>query len=250
MLTREILHREFEVNKKSATQIAEEYNTYTNNVLRKLRKFGFKIPDKSEAQSKAIATGRHKHPTKGKTIDNETRLKISESMAASWANLSDAERLHRSEVARKQWEATPQADKDAMKSKAAEAMRKASVTGSKLEKFLLLCLKAHGYNVNFHEEHIIEQEALQIDMLLPDLKVAIEVDGPTHFEPVWGEANLQKHIRRDQIKNGLLLSAGYTVIRIKNSCKHMSKKKQRLALQKVLYVLCSKHDNKIIEIEV
>jgi very-short-patch-repair endonuclease len=43
----------------------------------------------------------------------------------------------------------------------------------------------------------------------------IEVDGPSHFLPVWGEDRLQKQMKADLDKNGLILSKGFVMIRIK-----------------------------------
>ena len=41
---------------------------------------------------------------------------------------------------------------------------------------------------------------LEIDLYVTDLQTAIEVDGPSHFEPVWGEENLIKNQRSDKQK--------------------------------------------------
>ena len=67
--------------------------------------------------------------------------------------------------------------------------------------------------------------------------VAIEVDGPSHFYPIWGYDNLQKHITADAKKSGLLLGAGLTVIRVANKAKTVSKKHERDTLKAVLEVL-------------
>jgi very-short-patch-repair endonuclease len=53
-------------------------------------------------------------------------------------------------------------------------------------------------------------------MYIPSLKTIIEVDGPSHFLPIWGEEKLRKQIKADVNKTGLILSKGYVIIRIKN----------------------------------
>ena len=71
-----------------------------------------------------------------------------------------------------------------------------------------------GYKVRFHEQ-IIPSENLEIDLYLPELKTIIEIDGPSHFLPIWGEEKLQKQINADLRKSGTLLSKGFVVIRVK-----------------------------------
>ena len=51
--------------KLSFGDIANKLNTYANKIRRDAKKFQIRIRDKSEAQSNAIKTGKHKHPTKG-----------------------------------------------------------------------------------------------------------------------------------------------------------------------------------------
>jgi very-short-patch-repair endonuclease len=49
--------------------------------------------------------------------------------------------------------------------------------------------------------------------------VVVEVDGPHHYEPIWGHERLQKVQAADMEKNGLLISRGFKVVRIKNMAK-------------------------------
>ena len=55
----------------------------------------------------------------------------------------------------------------------------------------------------------------------------IEIDGPQHFVPIFGEKKLRETIKFDSIKNGLLLKKGFCVIRIKYMCKHISQSVER-----------------------
>ena len=76
-------------------------------------------------------------------------------------------------------------------------------------------------------------ERLHIDLFLPDISTAIEVDGPSHFEPVWGDEALSRTQRSDQQKTGLLLSSGFVLIRVKQT-KGLSEKYKRETLSKIL----------------
>jgi very-short-patch-repair endonuclease len=47
------------------------------------------------------------------------------------------------------------------------------------------------------------------------MNVAIEIDGPSHFLPVWGDDALKRNQKYDQKKTGLLLGKGLSLIRVK-----------------------------------
>ena len=80
-------------------------------------------------------------------------------------------------------------------------------------------------------------DKFELDLFIPELKVAIEIDGPAHFFPIWGEEALQKNIRSDIQKSGLILGAGFVMIRVKNISKSLSKKSQRDTLNTILSAL-------------
>ena len=70
------------------------------------------------------------------------------------------------------------------------------------------------------------------------MKTIIEVDGPSHFLPIWGEDKLQKQINADLRKSGTLLSKGYVVIRVKSLGQESLSKREEL-LNSVLDSLSS-----------
>ena len=96
---------------RSVGDIAVELNTYPNKVRRALKKHGIKLRDRGTAQSVALKTGRSSHPTKDKGHSEESKVKISESVAQNWENLSDEELESRRETARKQWKNMTEEDK-------------------------------------------------------------------------------------------------------------------------------------------
>jgi very-short-patch-repair endonuclease len=63
-------------------------------------------------------------------------------------------------------------------------------------------------------------------MYIPKLRTIIEVDGPSHFLPIWGEEKLDKQIKADLKKNGRILSKGFAIIRVKVIRKVSLKRKQ------------------------
>jgi very-short-patch-repair endonuclease len=213
----DILTKEYIDNKKSFADIAIAYNTYPNKVRRDAKKLGIAIRDKSEAQSNALKNGRHSHPTKGKKRSDETKSKIGLSVMNSWDSLSDKELKQRKNKSKLAWQSLDEDHKDNMIQSANKAVRESSKLGSKLEKYLLNELLSNGYLVEFHKEQILSNTKLQIDLFLPTIGVAIEVDGPSHFLPVWGEDVLNRNKKYDSKKTGLIIGKGLSLIRIKQT---------------------------------
>jgi very-short-patch-repair endonuclease len=233
-IDRDYLLREYIDKERSIYDISKECNTYPNAILRALRKHHIPVRDKSAAQSAAIRSGRHKHPTRGKKRTEDVRIKISQGVAKAWESIPDTEREYRINQGKRQWEAMDDYDKDRLRTLAAEAVRMAATKGSKLEQYLLVELKRRGYQAVFHKANLVSDESLQVDIFVPELRTAIEVDGPAHFFPIWGEENLSKHLSSDHTKTGLLLAEGYVLIRIKNLVKNVSKFQYRNLLTNLL----------------
>lgn len=255
-ITKKWLYTQYITKKRSTHDIAEEVGTYANKIRRELKKFGIPLRSKSEAQKAALATGRSEHPTEGKERSEETRIKISEKMVETWESMSDKERERRSEMSRKQYESMTEAEKQELHKKAGEAVREASKFGSKLEQFLLKALHDKGYKVYFHKEGVVANDDLEVDLYLPELKVAIEIDGPAHFLPIWGQDSLKRHQTADRRKTGLLIGSGHVLIRIKHMTKHLSKHHEYKALEAVVGALETiekkfpPQSKRLIEIEV
>lgn len=199
----------------SWAEIASKINTYPNKARRDAQRLGIISRDKSEAQKLALSEGRHSHPTKGQKRSYETKLKISESQGKVWDELSEQEREYRSNIGCDAWNKKSEYDKTIFFKKSAQAIQRASKNGSKMENVIFNKLLEEGYRVEKHKEHILQNEKFHIDLYVTNLKVAIEVDGPMHFEPVFGEQKLQKRQAADSQKNGLILNSGMKLIRVK-----------------------------------
>ena len=228
-----IIEKMYLKEKKSFGQIAESLGTYANKIRRDAIKFKIDIRDKSEAQKNALNSGVVSHPTKGKKRSEEVKSKIGSSVMNHWDNMSDQDLLNRQNKAREQWAKMDDDQKDNIIRLANQAVRSSSKTGSKLEKFLLGELLKNKIRVDFHKEQNLLNTKLQIDLFLPELNVAIEVDGPSHFLPVWGEESLKRNIKYDNKKTGLLLGKGCVIIRIKQT-KDFSPTRARLIASKII----------------
>jgi very-short-patch-repair endonuclease len=241
---KEFLVYQYEKLGNSFQEIAKELGTYSNKVRRDAIKLNIKIRDKSTAQKTALSTGRSKHPTAGKERSDEVKSKIGHGVMNSWADLEEQELKKRKDKAKANWNNLSDDVKENMLKQANNAVRNASKTGSKLEKFLLRELLNAGMNVDFHKEHSLLNTKLQIDIFLPKYSIAIEVDGPSHFEPVWGEDVLKRNKKYDNKKTGLILGKGLFLIRIKQS-KDFSTAKAQVIFNE-LYATINKIINKSI----
>jgi very-short-patch-repair endonuclease len=199
---------------KSFADIASLYDTYANRIRRDAKKYNIKIRDKSEAQKNALQTGKHSHPTKGKERSESTKQKIGLSVLTAWENLDTLEIEKRKLKAKTNWENMDDDTKQNMLKSANSAVRVSSKVGSKLEKYLHKRLLSDGYKVEFHKEQTLVNTRLQIDLFLPTINLAIEVDGPSHFAPVWGQDSLNKNQSYDSKKEGLILGKGWNLIRV------------------------------------
>jgi very-short-patch-repair endonuclease len=247
-----ILKRYFE-EEKSLPEIAQELNTYPNKIRRIILKAGRQLRDKSESQKIALNNGRADHPTEGKERTEETKLKLSEASAQSWANMPKDKKKKLCEKLSESFKKRDKGELEDMYKKASRAISEAGRSGSKLEKYLLENLPGLGYNIIAHKKGLIANTNLEPDFVIPDIKVVIEIDGPTHFLPIFGEERLEKTIKSDTEKNGLFLQNGYCVLRVKHICKTLTAYKKREALKeiaKTLDEIKNNHKVCIIEIEV
>lgn len=215
---------------KSTYEIAKSLNTYPNKIRRILKKLGYELKDKSEAQKMALATGRSSHPTYGKKRSDAEKIKISNSLVDYWGDMSEKEKDRRSELAKENWKKMSEEQREHMRSKGIAAIQLAATHGSKLEQFLYERLISAGFKVKMHEL-IIPAENLEIDLYIPELKTIIEVDGPSHFFPIWGEEKLTKQINADLRKSGSLLSRGYVIIRVKSLGQESLSKREDIIAQ-------------------
>ena len=201
---------------KSTYEIADLFNTYPNKIRRILISSGIEIKDKSQAQKNALLKGTSKIPTQGLQRTKEEKLKISAGTKKAWDNLSEEEYNARVDKAKEKWKNMSDVEKANMLSSAIKAIQIAGKEGSKLEKYLKTELSKNGYKIEFHKKDLIVNHNLEIDIYVPTLKTIIEIDGPSHFLPIWGDEKLQKQIRADAHKTGLILSKGLAIIRVKH----------------------------------
>lgn len=199
----------------SVVELAKKYNTYTNKISRILHQEGVIMRTRAEAQSLAMKTGRASSPTKGKKRTQAEKEKIGAAISQKWDELPDEVKSQKSQQAKDRWHSQSKADREKFSHKSAQAVRRSAIEGSKNERATFLALHDAGFKVELHRHGIIPNQKMEVDLFLPEYGIAIEIDGPTHFNPIWGETELAKRINSDAVKNGLLINNGYNVIRVK-----------------------------------
>ena len=229
--------------KLSFADIADKFDTYANKVRRDAKAFNIPIRDKSDAQKNALNTGKHKHPTKGQVRPDNIKNKIGVSVMKSWDSLSEQEIEKRKTKAKENWDSMSEDQKNNMLKLANDAVRKTSKVGSKLEKYLFNNLITDGYRIEFHKEQTLSNTKLQIDLFVSNIETAIEIDGPSHFLPVWGEDSLKRNISYDNKKEGLIIGRGWNLIRVKQT-KDFSKSRANLIYSKLKEILVQLSDDK------
>lgn len=241
-------------DRKSCSAIAKELGTYPNMILRALRYLNIDIRDKSASQK--IYLENHEHPKKGKKISDEAKAKIGQNNLERWKNMDEETRKKISAQKREQWYNMSEEERQEMQRKAHKAIRLASEEGSRLEREITARLTALEYQCYVHDKHTIMNEKMEIDILIPALGVAIEVDGVSHFDSVWGQKRLDKQKDADTRKNGLIAMSGYCLIRVKNLKDKYGKIEIDLMVSKIVDIIdqvkikMPDQQNRIFEVEV
>lgn len=243
---KDIIFKLYEQDKKSFKDIADLLGTYANKVRRDAIKLKINIRDKSLAQKNALQSGKTQHPTKGKQRDESTKVKIGKGVMECWKEMNADELQQRKLKAKNNWDNLSEDEKQNILQKANSAVRKTSKEGSKLEKFVLNALLKDGYAVIFHQEQTLSNTKLQIDLMLPSINTAIEIDGPSHFLPVWGDSTLQRNIKYDKKKEGLILGKGLFLIRIQQT-KDFSKSRAIVVYDQLKDILIKIQNKTIID---
>lgn len=212
-------------DKMSTYEIAEKFKTYPKKIERALKFLGVVFRSPSERVRVSIDSGRMTNPMTDERKE-ETRKKISETLAKRHKNLTKKQLADMIAKRKRSWEKMPDSTKHRIRESLIKGLRLSSKHGSNFEKFLHKVILDAGYNC-YHHRNILENEKLEVDLWIPSLLLAIEFDGPSHREPIWGEDKLKKQQAADSAKNGLILSKGYRIIRIIYNSGNFTEKRKR-----------------------
>lgn len=262
----EIVERAVELYKqqKSIDEIIlvfnEEYpegNWYPmkiSRILKKGRKEGLmKCMRNSQTAAKvAVRKGRLKCPTKGRERTPEEKENISQGISKFLDEMTEEEReAYRKAIAdaqHKRWENMSEKEKSELAKKMKDGINNRIQTGiSHIQKAIHEELKDRGlgsvlcYKLDAYTN-------LEIDICIMDKKLgsfAIEVDGITHYKPVYGEDTLKGIQESDKRKNAKLVGEGYKVLRLKTEGENTSRRIVRRVCNYIENWMSDKNSDKL-----
>jgi len=239
---------------KSIRDLCKEYDSYPSQIQNLLKRAGTKMRTKAQAQSLNIKTGKVSHPTKGTKRTHKTKLQISQKLHEQWGDMPNEEKMRRAGVSKENWDSRTIEQKEEFMTSAHKAIREAADNGSKMEHWLVSEINKAGFSALHHKGRMLSNVKLEVDILVSDIKTVIEVDGPSHQEPIWGEESFARRQKSDLEKNGLLLKKGYVIIRFKFNNSKMSLFQKTEARNKLIAKLNEiktkfpKQENRYVEI--
>ena len=220
----------------STKSLADANGVNPTTINRLLRKNGVKIRTISQGQ-KQYYSENDSH-RKGVKLSDAEKEAISLGMQDYYQSLSKDQmkqlKLIMSKNGKKRWNSLSETEKRESIEEMHRANRLTADGGSKLENAIASLLEENGYKVVQRTKSFVPKNEFEIDIFVPGLDTAIEVDGKTHFEPIFGDEALAKTQSNDTYKNDTLLAAGFTVIRLRNNTTAFSQLKARQALKLLL----------------
>lgn len=216
----------------STYQVAEKLGCNQSHIVRMRAKYNkdnpknaIKTRSKSEAQKEYVnRTGKHQRI--GTTHSDESRESISDSMR----KIYDSERGNeiRDKIAEQrqtEWYNKSQNERTQILQNLKQSSRaKAqSGAGSNFENFLAEKLQEHGFKLEQRTQNYTPGKKFHVDIALYMDKIIIEVDGPTHWQPIYGEEELKKVQAKDQGKDNTLTANGWNVLRVQDSSGSLSR---------------------------
>jgi very-short-patch-repair endonuclease len=203
----------------SMRQVAEKLGVPLASLSRFMKRHGIVSRDKGQAQKNYLRD--HDHQMRGRKHTDATKEKISKGLGEFWEKLPEEtkEEVKRKigSAWRRKWEQMTDTDRKTMMESLSSRAKETQGMGSRLERFIAEELRKRGYTVEERTTNYTMGKAFEIDIALPTERIAIEIDGPTHFIAVYGEERLKEQQERDSRKDELINGTGYSMLRIRDN---------------------------------
>lgn len=105
------------------------------------------------------------------------------------------------------------------------AYNKISNKRPKLERWLETKFKEIYPNLKIQYNNRTLCESLELDIYIPDLRLAFELNGPTHYEPIFGPETLKRMQKNDKNKMSLCIDKQIDLCIIDTRGEHFNEKK-------------------------
>ena len=203
----------------SMRAVAKAVGAPLATLSRFMKKCGIGARDKAQAQKNYLKD--NDHQMKGRKHSDATKKKISHSLGDFWDSLSDDER---EEFKRKigsawqrKWAGMSELERKLMMEGLSNRAKETQGNGSRFERYIAEELRQRGYLVEERSIHYTAGKDFEVDLALPNELIALEVDGPTHFLPIYGQEHLDQKKERDARLDEMINSVGYSVLRIRDN---------------------------------
>lgn len=236
------IRRLMEVEGLSTYKIADKLSISQAHVFRLVKKWNtnnpnnpIKLRSKSEAQKTFLEKNGHQRV--GTTHSEESRTKMSDAIGAFYESPDGAKAKEKiADAKREEWASFDDTEKkqimDEMRAGISEANRSGE-GGSKFENFIADGLEAAGFLLERRTRKWLGKDGLEIDIALPNNRLAIEIDGPTHWQPIHGQEQLLKVQAKDKRKDSLLMTGGWDILRVRDDSGSLSAIRLKRVINKI-----------------
>jgi len=111
---------------------------------------------------------------------------------------------------------------------------------SKMEIFISQQIRESFSSLQLIENDRSLCKGLELDLFLPELNLAIEINGPVHYDPIYGEKYLESIQERDFRKNNICQTQNIEILTIKNYGKFLIENGNRIWFEQIKPVIESK----------
>jgi very-short-patch-repair endonuclease len=233
------LQKEYVEAGRGTSDIAKEHKVHPNTIRRALMKHGFKLRSRADAQIKAYE--RNGSSLAGRERTPEEKAAIANGLKQFWdgvaPEVANEIKSTRSAAAIERWDSKTDEERMSTIKRMHGGSRAKMNSGSKNENLVAKLLQEAGLTIQQRNRDYTPGGQFEIDIVLPAKKVAIEWDGATHFQPIYGDDHLEVVKAKDRAKDAILLAAGWHVIRCRDHSSSPSLAFCRRAVEQILAVL-------------
>lgn len=228
--------QEYTQKLRSTSELGKELKKNPKIIRDVLIKAGVPLRNHSAAQKLVV---KRDGPAIQRPRTVEEKKRISKGLRNFWEDLdpeaAEEIRAGLSDRAKEYWSGVTDKEKEAVLAKMKNAARSKAGQGSKAENKIADILKNNGVRIERRSKSYIHP--YEVDIMAVDDRVAIEIDGPTHFKDIYGEDNLRKVQVRDATKNDYILALGISIIRCQDKTNSYSLASCERTAEQILEIL-------------